>query len=298
MKKMTLCLFLLAISMTLAAPLKAEEVKTKHAGLTLNAEWITAGDEWKSKPVVLMTHGTLMHGRMEIMEAMQTLFADAGYSSLSLTLSLGLDDRHGPYECAATHKHKHTDALDEIGVWLTWLKKQGVEQVVLLGHSRGGNQTAWFSTERHDAAIKKVILVAPATWSEVYAVKDYQERFGMDVAGPLAASKKLVAAGKGKQVINPVSIIYCKDSSATAESFVAYHGVEPRMHTPSLLGKIQVPVMVFAGSEDTVVKNIEQYVQPMANDKIKLSILEGADHMFRDLYAEDLVDEAVAFIEE
>ena len=35
--------------------------------------------------------------------------------------------------------------------------------MVLLSHSREGNQIAWFSAEQDDPVIKKVILVAPQT---------------------------------------------------------------------------------------------------------------------------------------
>lgn len=104
---------------------RADEVSLDHAGLKLNASWMPAGEDWQTGPVLLMTHGTLAHGGMEIMATLQELFADAGMSSLSITLGLGLSDRHGMYDCATLHTHRHTDALDEIGLWLQWLKEQG-----------------------------------------------------------------------------------------------------------------------------------------------------------------------------
>jgi len=64
-----------------------------------------------------------------------------------------------------------------------------------------------------------------------------------------------------------------------------------------LLEKIKVPVMVFAGGADTVVKGLEEKVSPMVKEgKISLEVIDGAGHMFRDLYAEDLMDIAVEFI--
>lgn len=138
----------------------ADEIKLEHAGLTLNANLSPAQDDWQSGTVFLITHGTLAHNGMEIIATLQGLLADQGITSLAPTLSLGLDDRHGMYDCAVPHTHKHTDALDEIGVWLGWLKQQGVKQVVLVGHSRGGNQTAWFAAERMDPAVKGVLLIA------------------------------------------------------------------------------------------------------------------------------------------
>ena len=86
---------------------------------------------WPQGPVLLMTHGTLAHNKMEIMATLQTLFAERGLSSLAISLSLGLDDRTGMYDCATPHRHRHADALGEIGAWLRWLKEQGAEPVSL-----------------------------------------------------------------------------------------------------------------------------------------------------------------------
>jgi len=139
----------------------AEEVKLEHDGLTLNANLETTGDDWAAGPVLLMTHGTLAHGRMEIMATLQPLLQEYGISSLAITLGLGLDDRHGMYDCQTPHNHRHADAVEEIGVWLGWLTEQGAENVSLLGHSRGGNQTTWFATTHGSAPFDKVILIAP-----------------------------------------------------------------------------------------------------------------------------------------
>ena len=116
---------------------------------------------------------------MEIISTLQSLFAENGISSLAINLSLGISNRpSSTYDCKTPHRHKHTDALKEIEAWLEWLKVAGTKQVVLLGHSRGGNQTAWFAAEHDDPTIRKVILVAPQVWSTDYAAKDYEKRYG------------------------------------------------------------------------------------------------------------------------
>ena len=64
------------------------------------------------------------------------------------------------YDCATPHRHRHTDAMAEIGAWLDWLKAQGAEQVALLGHSRGGNQTARFAAATADPVVTNVIVTS------------------------------------------------------------------------------------------------------------------------------------------
>lgn len=289
-------LFATVLSFAAAGSVGADEIKLEHAGLTLNANLSPAQEEWQTGTVFLITHGTLAHNGMEIIATLQSLLAEQGITSLAPTLSLGLDDRRGMYDCAVPHTHKHTDALDEIGVWLEWLKKQGVKKVVLVGHSRGGNQTAWFAAERMDPVVKGVLLIAPMTWSEAYASSDYQKRFKTDLAPVLKRAADLVAAGKGGEWLEKTGFIYCTDAKVQAQAFVSYHAPEPRLDTPGLLGKIDVPVLVIAGTEDEVVPDVVEKVEPIVDGtRVRLETVDGADHFFRDLYADEVVEHAKAF---
>ncbi len=291
-------LFCTLIGTHAALPVISEEVKIESSGLTLNANLEAAQEQWQDGPVLLLTHGTLAHNGMEIISTLQSIFAEQGLSSLAMNLSLGLDDRHGMYDCAVPHTHRHTDALDEISVWLDWLKAQGVKQVVLAGHSRGGDQTAWFAAERPDPAVKGVLLVAPMTWSETYATSDYQKRFKSELAPVLKRAEDLVAAGKSAAWMEDTGFIYCPGAKVQAQAFVSYHAPEGRLDTPTLLPRIKVPVLVFAGTEDDVVPDVAERVGPLADGaKIRLQVIDGADHYFRDLYADDLAEHAKAFIE-
>jgi len=277
--------------------IQAEEVKLQRGDLTLNANLEKAPDNWPAGPVVLLTHGTLAHNGMEIITTLQQLLLENGVSSLALNLGLGLNDRHGMYDCNTPHTHHHTDALDEIGQWLAWLKEQGVEDMVLLGHSRGGNQTAWFAAERDDPVIKKVVLVAPQTWNKDEDAAGYEKRYGKPLAPVLAQANDLVAKKKGDSMLEKVGFIYCAGASATASAIVSYYNPDPRLDTVYLLPKIGKPVLVFVGSEDKVIVGLAEKVAPVAEKStVELVVMDGADHYFRDLYAEDLVDQVIEFI--
>jgi pimeloyl-ACP methyl ester carboxylesterase len=238
-----------------------------------------------------MTHGTLAHGGMEIMQALQGALKDRGITSLSITLSLGLDDRRGMYECATPHRHRHTDAVDEIGAWLGWLRGQGAGKVVLLGHSRGGNQTARYAAANPDAPAAKVILLAPSTYVADQTAQEYEKRYGKPLAEVLDRARQLAAAGQGSAMLEPVDFLYCAKTSATAATFLSYYAPDERMDTPRLLPEIKAPVLVIAGGDDEVVKALPEKVQPLAEgQRVQLKVIDGADHFFRDLYAEDVAD--------
>jgi len=294
MKKLLLGLAALLLSVTAGA----ETVSVNTHGLSVTANLETTGDDWQQGPVLLMTHGTLAHNKMEIMATLQQAFLERGVSSLAINLSLGLSDRKGMYDCPVPHTHQHTDAVDEIGLWLDWLKKQGVGKVVLLGHSRGGNQTARFAASHDSDMIRGVILIAPQTWSEEEEKADYQKRYGKALEPLLAKAEKLVAEGKGQTMLKHVDFIYCKDTAASAAAFVSYYKPDAMMDTPSVIPAIHKPVLVFAGSADTTVKNLPQEMKSVATrDNVQFVVIEGADHFFRDLYAEDLADRALDFID-
>ncbi len=280
------CMFAWAAS----TPLFAEDVVLKHKGIQVSANLEMAAGKKLSDGVILMTHGTLAHNRMEIMSTLQEMFKEYGQSTLAINLGYGIDNRLEMYDCNTTHRHLHTDALDEIALWFNWLKKKGARNIVLLGHSRGGNQTAWYVTEHDDPLIKKVVLVAPMTWDRRDAEKKQKAFY--------EKASKMVRQGNGEGLIKNIDFIYCKDTSASADSIVSYYKLEDRLDTPSLLKKINKPVLVFAGSEDTTIKNLVEKVRPLVDGKkIKLFTIDGADHYFRDLNAEEIVEIVVSEIE-
>jgi pimeloyl-ACP methyl ester carboxylesterase len=289
MRNLLITLFIVS---GLSAPVHADVVKLPYQGITLNANLEKSADTWPAGPVVLMTHGTLAHRGMEIMAGLQSMFADRGISSLAINLGLGLDDRAaGMYDCATPHTHRQTDAIAEIGAWVDWLKTQGVRNVALLGHSRGGSQTARYAAASADPVVTAVILVAPLTWSEDYAAADYEKRYGKPLAPVLAKAQNLVDAGKGDTLMDPVDFIYCEQTSATAAAFVSYYGPDHAMDAPGIIPGIKSPVLVVAGSEDTVVKELPERVEPLADgERVQLLVMDGADHFFRDLYSEDIAD--------
>jgi len=288
----------LLLALSLAGATRAEEVTLEHDGLTLNGNLTLAEGTTLADGVLLVTHGTLAHNAMEIIETLQGLLQEGGINSLAINLGLGIDNRHGMYDCATPHRHRHGDAVAEIGAWVAWLNAQGAGDIVLVGHSRGGNQTAWYASQASSPKIKGVILIAPMTREAGQAAGGYRKRFDKDLGPVLAEAQALADAGKGGTLMAHVDFVYCRDTSATAGAFVSYHGEEPRLNTPRLLAGIHVPVLVLAGSEDDVTTGLPEKLEPMADGgKVRLVVIDGADHFFRDLYAEEMAEAMVEFIQ-
>jgi len=266
----------------------AAEVKIKHGGLTLNARLTMADGKALKDGVVLMVHGTLAHNAMDTIQNLTDVLAERGLNTLAINLSLGIDDRHGMYDCAVAHRHKHLDALDEIGAWMGWLDSKGAGPVVLFGHSRGGNQAARFAAEVGHGLLKRLVLMAPATGG---GDGGFEKRHGFPLAGVLAKAEAMVKAGRGAEIMAKAGLLYCPGVDVTAASFVAYYRPDPRRDTSVVLKKIKVPVLVIAGGKDTVVPDVAEKVKPQADGKrLRLATVDDADHFFLDLYAEDVAD--------
>ncbi len=283
----------------LSEAVQAEEVSIQFKGITLNANLEQAQDKSITDGVILITHGTLAHNGMEIVSTLQQLIKGKGWNTIAINLSLGIDNRHGMYDCAVPHTHKHEDAVAEIGAWLHWLKKKGVKKVILMGHSRGGNQIARFASEQDDPAIKGVILIAPQTWDEDSLSINYRQRYKKELQPILKKAGDLVDAGKGGTMLTHTDFLYCENASVTAEAFASYYAHDKKMDTPFLLPSIKKPVLVIAAGKDNIVPDLEKKISPKADGKkIQLVVVEMADHFFRDLSAEDLVDAITDFLKD
>lgn len=282
-----------SIALTCSSTLHAEEITLKHNDLTLNAN-LSLTEESKYKKVFLITHGTLAHNGMDIINTWQELLTDEGISSLAINLSLGLDNRHGMYECSTPHVHKHEDAVKEINAWVDWLKKQGTEAIILGGHSRGGNQTAWYSDLYTDPIIQAQILIAPQTWSKQDELDNYANRYKQPL-GPILIQAQQKSA---EQMIENTGFIYCENTQVSAGSFTSYYQTNTRFDTPTLLQSSSLPTLVFTGSEDQTVKNLDTEMAKVNNSKVKVMQIEGANHYFRDLYMDEVIEYSLEFIDQ
>jgi len=280
-----------------AAPLAAEEVTQKFGDLTLRANLELAAGKSVQDGVVLITHGTLAHNGMELIKALQDGLKGKGYNSLAINLSYGLDKRPSSmYDCPTPHVHKHTDAVEEIAAWTQWLKDKGAARIALMGHSRGGNQTAWALAEKDDPVYTSAVLIAPQTWEPGYLAKNYKERYKVELKPLLERAEKLVKEGRGDTLLD-MDFIYCEKTRAAAKSVVSYYKDDPRMDTPTLLAKTSKPVLVVIGSADTTVKGLAEKMAKVADgQRIKTYTVDGADHFFMDLYGDEVVEQAAQFI--
>lgn len=286
----------LLVSAFWAASAAAAEVSLSHKGIQLIAKQeLAVGKTWKQGGFLLV-HGTMAHGQMELIATVQKLLKEKGHSSLAINLGFNIDRRRGMLDCAATHTHTNTDAVDEIAAWVGWLKARGADSIVILGHSRGGNQVARYQVANGDPAVKRLVLVSPATWNGARVANEYQQRYKKPLDRFVNTAKELIAKGRGNSLMKAVDFLYCPNATVAAKAFASYYVDDKKMDTPILLSDIKIPVLVTAASADTTVPDIPARMKGRVTKTIGLKIVDGADHFYRDLFAEDLVDAVNAFV--
>lgn len=107
----------------------------------------------------------------------------------------------------------------------------------------------------------------------------------------------MVADGRGGEFLPGMNFFCRTDTSATADAFVSYYAPDPRRDRPCRPASISAPVVVIAGSEDKVVSGLLGQMGPSADgERVKLVVIDGADHFFRDLYADERVEPAAPLI--
>jgi pimeloyl-ACP methyl ester carboxylesterase len=267
--------------------ISAEEIIIKADQLRLNATLNLVTDSIDEGPLVLLVHGTLGHKDMEIIANLQTLLADEEINSLAINLSLGIDNRQGPFDCAVPHDHRHEDAVEEIATWIKWLKGQDVNHVLLAGHSRGGSQVAAYS-QNADAIVMGQVLIAPSTWSRKYAAKAYQDRYQKSLEDLIAVATQQITNG---WMPEPTSLVYCANAlKVKAASFLSYYQPPQTLNTPDLLVEGGLPTLVLGAGDDQIVKDLPQQMQLRDFSNVEFIMVDDADHFFRDLYADDVVE--------
>ncbi len=275
----------------------AEEVSLDYLGLELSANLEVAPGKSLKHEVVLLVHDTLGHDRMELMAALQDSLRDQGINSLAITLGLGMNKRHGMFDCAMEQDHRHEDAIDEIASWVQWLKEKGAASITVAGQGRGANQVALYAINRLDKTVKRAVLMSPLMQSEEKAEAEYSARFGKSLRQELAKAEELAASERGNQLVDVPGFLTCAKPRVTAGAFADYYSANAKFKTTNLLQSIKIPVLITIGDADPVLSEVKAAEPEFASLKtVVLAVIPGADQDFRDMGADELARKIKEFI--
>lgn len=179
---------------------------------------------------------------------------------------------------------------------MNWLKNQGAAKITVLGHSRGANQIARYALGTVDPVVNAAVLVAPPTLQKGKSAESYSKRYQSDLAPVLAEAQALINDGKGAALMQGVNFAYCPDTVVAAATFAENYTDTQERDTPSVIERIEVPVLVVVGTEDTVSPNLAERMRGTMQANELFTEIEDAGHFFLDFYGEDLADLVADFL--
>ena len=277
-------------------PLQAKEITQQFRDLTINAQLELADGKSLKDGVVLILHGTMAHNRMEIIEASQRALRENNTNSLAINLSLGIDNRHGFYDCTLPQRHDLDSGLDELDVWVNWLRGKGASEITIMAHSRGANQAMVYAVERPNPAVTHLVLLAPNT--NPSPKPQYEARYGETFDDTLDRVKKRIAEGNGAELMQNVDFSYCPQATVTADTFYSYNRLDDRYRQfPKYLSSMPIPTLIITGTQDELVPDIAKDVAPFLDSgRIRLAEVDEAGHFFLDFNIDEAIEAAVEFI--
>ena len=275
--------------------LYAAEVTLDYNGVVMNGNLELAPGKSITEGVIVITHAGLAHNGMELYVYLQNLLKERGYSSLAVSWSFGISNRHGMYDCKNTQQHLFTDGVGELEAWIKWLKQQSVKKVILLGHSRGGGHATLFLSEHDSEILAGLMLLAPDT-KETNDVNSYRNQHHKELKPILEKAKAMVSKGEGDSIMEHTDFLYCANTRVAAKTIVSYYDDDPRLDTANMIPGLHKPVLIVNAGNDEAIIGGEKYLK-LAGKNVQVKIVEGAGHFFRDLFADEAVDEMTAFLD-
>ena len=225
---------------------------------------------------VLLLHGFLQAGDFSTLQQLHDELAEAGYTVLAPTITLGIPDRHESLGCGSLHLTEIGDEVAEVQAWVTWLKQHSTGPIYLLGHSHGARlMVIWAS--RHRAHRVRGLLAVSLTGGKPSA---RQER---------ALRHRLGQLPPTQLVHEPLS--FCPRYTAPAAAYLGYLRWDDT-RVLRTIAHLRPPVAVILGGADPNLPH--DWVARLRHAGARVTVLPHASHFMNSLHQFALLDWVLA----
>ena len=214
------------------------------------------------KTAILVLHGFLQTRDFSTIQFISNELIDNDYPVLIPTLSLNKNLRRQSLDCDSIHTHNLEDNNLEIKQWIHWLKKQGYQSIILIGHSSGNMQLISFLQNHPDPAIKRFIAISPGTTRNPYK----QEQTIKDIQ----LAKQIAKTSSDN--LSKYSLGFCEENyTSTAQNFLSYASWT---ETDLLIGlkELDIDTHVITGNDDPYVP--DDWAEKLRQNNIKVTLIE------------------------
>lgn len=263
-------IFIILISTSTAA----QEIQLKNNNLVMNADYLEGSNT--QNPVIIM-HGLLQTHQFSTVSRLATALNEAGYSVLSPTLSLGINNRKMSLSCEAIHTHSMNSDSDELKLWIEWLKNKSGKEINLIGHSAGGPTILNYLETYKDDLIKKVVLISLSYYATGPTANETKQHEML--------AKEHVKINSTK--IHNYALNYCRSYPSYAKDYLSYYQWNTEKVTQAV-GSFRDKISIIIGTGD---KRIDSDWRKQLNKKYNNVItIDGANHFFDQSHEFELID--------
>lgn len=182
------------------------------------------------------------------------------------------------------------DYEHDVAAAVAYAKSQGLQDIILLGHSLGSARVMYYLAQGGDPAVKGVILsgAIASPYLEAQMRWDARQRAAFDAF--LAQQRERIAGGRGRELAAyewaPGRMI-----ELSAASWVSIFGnlSDSNASTVKFAQRVKLPVLLVHGTADrtAIPRNAEEIYAALANSPAREIIwIDGADHLFSGHVAE------------
>ena len=228
-------------------------------------------------PAVLIVHGFLQTRNYLTVSTIAESAAEAGYTVLTPTLSLGVSERKKSLQCDAIHVHSFEEDVAEIDYWVKWLEKKGHRKIVVIGHSFGSLQLLGYLLNHSSSSVSQFIATSLLDTSREQSPEKLQ-------AYLLDAQNRVKNSDKS---LGEYALSYCKKYVSPASAYLSY-ATWSRKRILNSVKKANIPTTVILGSKD---KRLDpDWHKELKIFGAKVIMIDGANHFFSADHEFDLLE--------
>jgi len=282
-KSLNFILVVVSLMLSAEAVLASTVTLPGENGITLEANYLSGET---GKPALIFIHGFLQTRNFSTVERLYSSLNESGYSVLAPTLSLGISNRAEALPCESIHLHSLAGDSEEIHQWISWAKKQGHKEIVLIGHSAGSVNLSHYLLEHQSPEVKKAILISLTYFGEGRPA-------AYETGAQATKARALLAAGNNE--LTDFSLAYCKKYVTTPKNFLSYYDWSDKKVLESITNKAVKSYVVIGAADNRIGQD---WVSQLQKNSQQFFSIEGASHFFDDSHEFDLLDVVEEILEE
>ncbi|MEW6210711.1 MAG: alpha/beta fold hydrolase [Acidobacteriota bacterium] len=187
-------------------------------------------------------------------------------------------NREGLPRCAGGGWERYKESPRDIAGWIDFAADEGLERIVLVGHSLGARKAVYYQAERNDRRVRGLVAASPG----MAFLDEPDEEFDR----VLERARRMVAEGEGRELVGWPRY-GCSISAATlVEGEGEFQNIFfTRDDSPTAVSRVQCPILALYGSEEKPVEHIRiafDTIRRNATARVDSIVIEGADHIYSD----------------